>query len=107
LNTNYETERTLEYVQRLIQMRVAGIILMIAEFDEALIVEAKRRKTSFVFQDLGVVGERVSNIILDYAVGVDEAVQHLVSLGHTDIFILPVLTRFIRPVFAGKHLSMR
>ena len=85
LNTNYETDRTLEYVQRLIQMKVAGIILMIAEFDEALIAEAKRRKTSFVFQDLGVVGERVSNIILDYAVGVDEAVQHLVSLGHTEI----------------------
>ena len=85
LNTNYETERTLEYVQRLIQMKVAGIILMIAEFDEALIKEAKRKKTSFVFQDLGFVGEKVSNIILDYATGIDEAVKHLVSLGHTKI----------------------
>lgn len=85
LNTNYETGRTLEYVQRLIQMKVAGIILMIAEFDEALIKEAKRKKTSFVFQDLGFVGEKVSNIILDYAVGIDEAVQHLVSLGHKKI----------------------
>jgi len=44
LNTNYETERTLEYVHRLIQMKVAGIILMIAEFDDALVAEAKRRK---------------------------------------------------------------
>jgi len=85
LNTNYEMDRTLAYVQRLIQMKVAGIILMIAEFDQALVNEAKRRKTSFVFQDLGVVGEKVSNIILDYAVGIDEAVQHLVSLGHTEI----------------------
>ncbi|HQZ97024.1 MAG TPA: LacI family DNA-binding transcriptional regulator [Pyrinomonadaceae bacterium] len=85
LNTNYDTARTLEYVQRLIQMKVAGIILMIAEFDEALIKEAKRKKTSFVFQDLGFVGEKVSNIILDYAAGIDEAVQHLVSLGHKRI----------------------
>ncbi len=85
LNTNYETERTLEYVQRLIQMKVAGIILMIAEFDQALIREAKRKKTAFVFQDLGFVGEKVSNIILDYAAGIDEAVKHLVSLGHTHI----------------------
>lgn len=85
LNTNYETERTLEYVQRLIQMKVAGIILMIAEFDEALVAEAKRKQTSFVFQDLGFVGEKSSNIILDYAAGIDEAVQHLVALGHTDI----------------------
>jgi DNA-binding LacI/PurR family transcriptional regulator len=85
LNTNYETDRAIEYVHRLIQMKVAGIILMIAEFDQALITEAKKKKTSFVFQDLGVVGEKTSNIILDYAVGIDEAVQHLVSLGHTDI----------------------
>lgn len=85
LNTNYETERAVEYVQRLIQMKVAGIILMIAEFDDALIVEAQRQKTSVVFHDLGIVGERMSNIILDYAVGIDEAVRYLVSLGHTNI----------------------
>lgn len=85
LNTNYETDRTIEYVQRLMQMKVAGIIMMIAEFDQALIDEAKKKKTSFVFQDLGFVGEKVSNIILDYAVGIDEAVQHLVDLGHTRI----------------------
>ncbi|MEQ1645522.1 MAG: LacI family DNA-binding transcriptional regulator, partial [Pyrinomonadaceae bacterium] len=85
LNTNYEVERTLAYVQRLIQMKVAGIILMIAEFDKALIGEAKRKKTSFVFQDLGFAGEKVSNIVIDYAVGIDEAVQHLISLGHRDI----------------------
>jgi len=85
LNTNYEVDRTLAYVQRLIQMKVAGIILMIAEFDQALIDEAKRKKTSFVFQDLGFVGEKVSNIVLDYGVGIDEAVQHLISLGHREI----------------------
>ena len=38
-----------------------------------------------MFHDLGVVGEKVSNIILDYAVGIDEAVHHLVSLGHSKI----------------------
>lgn len=85
LNTNYETDRTIEYVQRLNQMKVAGIILMISEFDEAIVTEAKRKKTSIVFHDLGVVGEKMSKVSLDYAVGVDEAVRHLVSLGHTKI----------------------
>lgn len=85
LNTNYEVDRTLDYVQRLIQMKVAGIILMTAEFDEALIAEAKKKKTCFVFHDLGFAGEKVSNIVLDYGVGIDEAVRHLISLGHTRI----------------------
>lgn len=85
LNTNYDAERAVEYVHRLIQMKVAGILLMTAEFDQALIDEAKRKKTSIVFHDLGVVGEKMSNVILDYAVGIEEAVQHLVSLGHKNI----------------------
>ena len=85
LNTNYEPERAIEYVRRLLQMKVAGIILMIAEFDSSLIDEFKNKKTSVVFHDLGVVGEKMSNIILDYAVGIDEAVRHLVSLGHSNI----------------------
>lgn len=85
LNTNYEVDRAVEFVHRLIQMKVAGIILMIAEHDKKLIQEAKRKRTSFVFHDLGEVGEKMSNIILDYAVGIDEAVKYLVSLGHTNI----------------------
>jgi DNA-binding LacI/PurR family transcriptional regulator len=85
LNTNYETDRAVDYIQRLIQMKVAGIILITAEFDEAFIREARRKRTSIVFHDLGVVDEKMSNIILDYAVGIDEAVQHLVSLGHKKI----------------------
>lgn len=85
LNTNYDAERAVEYVHRLIQMKVAGILLLISEFDEALIEVAKRKKTSIVFHDLGIVGEKMSNVILDYAVGISEAVQHLVSLGHKNI----------------------
>lgn len=85
LNTNYDTDRTIEYVNRLIQMKVAGIILMVAEFDDELIEIAKRKKTSIVFHDLGIVGDKASKVSLDYAVGIDEAIRHLVSLGHTRI----------------------
>ncbi len=85
LNTNYDAKRAVEDVHRLIQMKVAGIVLMIAEFDEALIEIARRKKTNIVFHDLGEVGEKMSNVILDYAVGIEEAVQHLVSLGHKNI----------------------
>lgn len=85
LNTNYNAKRAVEDVRRLIQLKVAGIILMTAEFDQSLIEEAKRRKTSFVFHDLGEVGENMSNVCLDYAAGIEEAVRHLISLGHKEI----------------------
>ena len=85
LNTNYDASRAVDYVRRLIQMKVAGIILMIAEFDKALIEEGKTKKTSIVYHDLGIIGEKMSNIVLDYGVGIDEAIQHLVSLGHKRI----------------------
>jgi DNA-binding LacI/PurR family transcriptional regulator len=85
LNTDYDTKRAIEYVHRLLQMRVAGIILMNSEFDESFVKEAKLRRTSIVFHDQHIVDEKMSTIILDYDVGISEAVQHLVSLGHTDI----------------------
>lgn len=85
LNTNYETERSVDYLRRLIQMKVAGVIMVTAEFDDEIINEAKRKKISIVFHDLGEVGEKMSNVILDYAAGIDEAVAHLVSLGHRKI----------------------
>ncbi|MEQ1761517.1 MAG: LacI family DNA-binding transcriptional regulator [Pyrinomonadaceae bacterium] len=85
LNTDYDTNRAVEYVHRLIQMRVAGIILMSAEFDQRLVKAASLKKTSIVFHDQHIVGEKMSTIIVDYEVGITEAVQHLVSLGHTEI----------------------
>ena len=58
---------------------------MNAEFDQRLVKAAKLKKTSIVFHDQHIVGEKMSTIIVDYEVGISEAVQHLVSLGHTDI----------------------
>jgi DNA-binding LacI/PurR family transcriptional regulator len=38
-----------------------------------------------VFNDIGIVSENMSNILLDYSAGIEEAVRHLVSLGHEKI----------------------
>ena len=85
LNTNYNPKTALDCVRRLIQLKVAGILMMTAEFDSAVIDLVAHRKVSVVFHDLGTVGERMSNVVLDYAAGIDEAVRHLVSLGHKHI----------------------
>ena len=58
---------------------------MTAELDHNLIDELLRKEVRVVFNDLGVVSEHMSNIVLDYSIGIEEAVCHLVSLGHENI----------------------
>jgi LacI family transcriptional regulator len=84
-NTNYEAERTSSYVQRLIERKVAGVALMTSELDTALVGELARRRVCVVFLDLGSAGQCMNNIVVDYERGIEEAIAHLVSLGHREI----------------------
>ena len=84
-NTNYDPQQAAECVRRLIQLKVAGVALMTAELEPILIDELINKEVRVVFNDLGIVHEHMSNVILDYAVGIEEAVRHLVSLGHERI----------------------
>jgi LacI family transcriptional regulator len=85
LNTNYDADRATDYVRRLIGLKVAGVALMTAELDQKLIQELIQKKIHVVSQNFGRVGEHMSSIVIDYAVGVEEAVIHLASLGHKHI----------------------
>jgi DNA-binding LacI/PurR family transcriptional regulator len=85
LNTNYDATRAADHVRRLIGLKVAGVALMTAELDPALIQDLIRKNISVVSQNFGKVSEHMSNVVIDYAVGVEEAVLHLASLGHRHI----------------------
>ncbi|MCA1635314.1 MAG: LacI family transcriptional regulator [Acidobacteria bacterium] len=84
-NTNYDPERTSHYVRRFIERKVAGVVLMTSELDTALIGELARRDVSVVFLDLGKPGVHMSNLCVNYDAGIEEAISHLVSLGHRRI----------------------
>lgn len=81
-NTNYDAARTSRYVRRIIERKVAGVAVMTSELDPLLIDELARREVSVVFLDLGFAGAHMSNLIVDYRTGVEEAVGYLYSLGH-------------------------
>lgn len=85
INTNYDPERAAEYVRRLSELMMAGVALMTSELDSELFHEITRRQISVVFDSHDVAGDRMSNICVDYAAGIEEAVRHLVSLGHRRI----------------------
>jgi LacI family transcriptional regulator len=84
-NTNYDPERTSHYVRRFIERKVTGVALMTSELDAELIGELARREVSVVFLDLGSPGVHMSNLKVNYGAGIEEAINHLVSLGHTEI----------------------
>jgi len=84
-NTNYDTERTSHYVRRFIERKVAGVVVMTSELDTALVGELARRDVSVVFLDLGKPGVHMSNLCVNYDAGIEEAISHLVSLGHRRI----------------------
>ncbi|HEY0404797.1 MAG TPA: LacI family DNA-binding transcriptional regulator [Pyrinomonadaceae bacterium] len=84
-NTDYNDERTTSNVRRFIERKVAGVALMTSELDKSLIDELARCHVPVVFLDIGSAGICMSNIIVDYEAGIDEAISHLHWLGHRRI----------------------
>jgi DNA-binding LacI/PurR family transcriptional regulator len=94
-NTNYDPARMELCVRRMLQRKVDGVAMMTSEMDPRLIGEFQNRDIPLVFLDTGQAQELTSNIVVDYAAGVDAAVEHIVGLGHTEIAFIcgPVTLR--------------
>jgi DNA-binding LacI/PurR family transcriptional regulator len=84
-NTNYSPERMSLCVRQMVEHKVDGVAIMTSEMDSHLITELRRRKIPIAFLDVGTADDRISNISIDYAQGIHEAVSHLVHLGHKRI----------------------
>lgn len=85
LNTNYDAERTLNTVRRLVALQVPGIAILTSQIDPSVINMLAERRIAAVYLDLGRVGQAISNIVVDYEHGIEEALEHLTSLGHRRI----------------------
>jgi LacI family transcriptional regulator len=94
VNTNYDAGRAADYVRRLIELKVAGVALMTTEFDFQLIDELAARKVPVVLHNVGRTGVHMSDVLVDYASGIDEAIKHLVELGHTRMAHIAGPSRF-------------
>jgi len=85
LNTNYDAERTLNAVRRLIGLQVPGVAILTSQIDPAVINMLAERHIAAVYLDLGRVDQAISNIVIGYEHGIEEAVEHLTNLGHRRI----------------------
>jgi DNA-binding LacI/PurR family transcriptional regulator len=97
-NTNYDPARMEVCVSRMLQRKVDGVAIMTSEMDARLITEFQSRDIPLVFLDTGTAEQLISNILVDYAAGVDAAVEHIVGLGHTAIAFIsgPLMLRSAR-----------
>lgn len=84
-DTNYDSQRTLASVQRMLEQRVGGVAVMTSEMDESLTRRLAAREIAVVFLDVGKVGPYVSNIVVNYEKGIRAGVEHLLALGHRRI----------------------
>src|SRR3984893_12724471 len=81
-STNYDSARMALCVRRLLERKVEGVAIMTSEMDQPVLDQLVRRKVPTVFLDVGSVHALISNIQVDYACGIDQAVEHLLELGH-------------------------
>jgi len=81
-NTEYNPDRMALCVHRLLNRRVDGIAIMTSEMEPGLVDEVQRAGVPIVTLDTGRRGKRFSNVKVDYAGGIRQAIQHLVGLHH-------------------------
>jgi len=84
-STDYDKSRTALCVRRMIDRKVDGVAIMTSEMDRSVIGQLASRKVPLVFLDVGRVGISTSNVKVDYAQGITQAVDHLCALGHSRI----------------------
>lgn len=84
-NTNYDAKRTSNYVRRFIERKVAGVAVMTSEMDKGLVEELAHSEVPVVFLDVGETATHMHNMRVDYDEGIEQAIKHLVALGHRRI----------------------
>ena len=92
-STIHDPKRMELAVRRMIEGRVDGVAILTFGMEEYLLEHLRFRNLPLVFVDIGPKAPRVSNIRVDYADGIRQAVQHLAALRHEKIgFIAGPLT---------------
>ena len=84
-NSDNEPVRERTVLQKMRERRVDGLILATAHREDALIAECRADNIPLVLVNRTVDDRAVSAVVVDDAVGIQLAVDHLVGLGHRAI----------------------
>ncbi len=84
-NTDYAPEHEASCVQRLLELRVNGVIVMTTEQNNAGTERLLQSRMPTIFLDIGEAGRHCGIVRVDYEAGIRSAVEHLLELGHRNI----------------------
>ncbi len=84
-STIHDPKRMELAVRRMIEGRVDGVAILTFGMEDELLEHLRFRNLPLVFIDVGPKAPRISNIRVDYAHGIRQAVQHLAAMRHEQI----------------------
>jgi LacI family transcriptional regulator len=87
-NTDYDIEKGLKSIGALIKRKIDGIIVASSQVDSSIINQLMDTDVNFVLVDWGKRNIGVDSLYFDYRVGIAEAISHLVSLKHRNIYFI-------------------
>jgi len=87
-NTDYDIEKGLRSIGALIKRKIDGIIVASSQVDSTIINQLIDTDVNFVLVDWGKRNVGVDSLYFDYKVGIAEAISHLVSLKHRNIYFI-------------------
>ena len=88
VSTQFSRQLLVAAVRQMIGMRVAGLAIMTTEMNAQVLEILRSHRTPAIFEDVGTVGETISNIRIDYEGGIFKAVKYLLDLGHKKILFV-------------------
>lgn len=81
-NTEYDRERTKTVVRKLVESDVRGVAIVTTSLDMTMTHELTNAGVALVFCNSGPASRLISNISIQYDVGISKAITHVVELGH-------------------------
>lgn len=93
-HTGYDAEQLSRSVRVMIGRRVTGLAVIVSEMDAGLMRMLSESKIESVFYDVGTPGRHVSNIRVNYRLGIERVVEYVYELGHRKL------------AFVGHHSAL-
>jgi DNA-binding LacI/PurR family transcriptional regulator len=87
-NTEYDPARTRTVIQKLLESNVRGVAVMTSSVDRAATSELTAAGIGLVFNNSDTAKKLVSSIRIDYLLGISQAIDYIVELGHRKVAVI-------------------